>query len=204
MENHGWNLIKSLTDVHISFITKSCYLAAGLLVYSFCNPLVLTTYLHHFISSLVEKVGWHDNRSKTNITSYEGVGRTPVFKSVVTTFFPGSPWMVVPFPVVFWTTMTFGLEVTGMVVIFVVVPVSRSRTVIHLTLPECVQARPSLTRHNVTADDLPTKRGQRLGHDCDDATTGGLYVGGPATRGWYPGPNGTNSGSCVGGLGSCD
>lgn len=66
-----------------------------------------------------------------------------------------------------------------------------------------VQASQGLTRHDVTADDLPTKRGQRLGYHCDDAATGGLYVGGPTTGGWYPGPNGTNSGSCVGGLGSC-
>lgn len=34
--------------------------------------------------------------------------------------------MVVPFPVVFCTTMTFGLEVMGMVVIFVVVPVTQN------------------------------------------------------------------------------
>lgn len=68
---------------------------------------------------------------------------------------------------------------------------------------ELVQASHWLTRHDVAADDLPTKRGQRLGHYCDDATTGGLYVGGPTTGGWYSGPNGTNSGSCVGGLGSC-
>lgn len=55
---------------------------------------------------------------------------TPAFSSVVTTFLPGRPWMVAPFPVVFWTTMTFGLEVMGMVVIFVVVPVSRGKTLI--------------------------------------------------------------------------
>lgn len=47
---------------------------------------------------------------------------TPAFNRVVTTFFPGKPWIVVPFPVVFCTTMTLGLEVMGMVVIFVVVP----------------------------------------------------------------------------------
>ena len=41
---------------------------------------------------------------------------------MVTTFLPGSPWMVAPLPVVFCTTMTFGLDVMGMVVILVVVP----------------------------------------------------------------------------------
>ena len=40
----------------------------------------------------------------------------------MTTFLPGRPWMVVPLPVVFCTTITFGLEVIGMVVILVVVP----------------------------------------------------------------------------------
>lgn len=68
---------------------------------------------------------------------------------------------------------------------------------------EPVQARRWLTRHDVAADNLPTKRGQRLGHYRDDAPTGGLHIGGPTTRGWYPGPDGTNSWSGVGGLGSC-
>lgn len=48
--------------------------------------------------------------------------KLPAFSRVVTTFLPGSPWMVAPFPVVFCTTMTLGLEVIGMVVILVVVP----------------------------------------------------------------------------------
>lgn len=52
-----------------------------------------------------------------------------------------------------------------------------------LQIESLVQASQGLTRHDVTADDLPTKRGQRLGYHCDDAATGGLYVGGPTTGG---------------------
>lgn len=92
-----------------------------------CSWTAVYAHLHEeFIHSVnLSKWAGTTTEEKKNIISHESVGLTPVFKSVVTTFFPGSPWMVVPFPVVFWTTMTFGLEVTGMVVIFVVVPVSR-------------------------------------------------------------------------------
>ena len=61
-----------------------------------------------------------------------------------------------------------------------------------------------LTGNDVTADDLPTQSGERLGHDCDDAAAGGLHVGGPTAGGRYSGAEaGANSGSCVGGLGGC-
>lgn len=65
-----------------------------------------------------------------------------------------------------------------------------------------VKSRSGLTRHDVAADDLPTKRGQRLGHHRDDAPAGGLHVGGPPTGGRYPGPDGADGWSGVGGLGS--
>lgn len=60
------------------------------------------------------------------------------------------------------------------------------------------------TRDDVAADDLPTQSGQRLGHDCDDAAAGGLDVGGPTAGGCYSSADArANSGSCIGGLGSC-
>lgn len=107
--------------------------------------------------------------------------------------------------------MTLGLDVMGMVVIFVVVPVEEGRR--HFTsdskqiaapLVWMQQERGWLTRHDVAADDFPAQGGQWLGHNSDDAAAGRLHVGGAAARRRYSGADvGTNSGSRVRGLGSC-
>lgn len=60
-----------------------------------------------------------------------------------------------------------------------------------------------LTGNNVAADDLATQSGQRLGHHGDDAATRGLDISGTTTGGWYPGTDGADGGSCVGGLSGC-
>ncbi len=58
-----------------------------------------------------------------------------------------------------------------------------------------------LTGNDVTADDLPSQSGQRLGHHCDDAAARGFDVGGPTAGSWYSGANaGADSGPRIGGL----
>ncbi len=78
-------------------------------------------YLTSFFLYWIFLSYWNQNSESMGRMGIDDL--TPAFSSVVTTFFPGRPWMVVPLPVVFCTTMTLGLEVMGMVVILVVVPV---------------------------------------------------------------------------------
>ena len=62
----------------------------------------------------------------------------------------------------------------------------------------------SLTRHNVTGQDLAPQCGQRLWHHSDDAPTGGLDVGGSGRGARDSGADaGAHGGSGVGGLCGC-